>query len=275
MTSSPSAPAQNGAGQTLFSSASFQQALEQQIAEAIEPVLAEFRQQLAQGVAPQAPEQAPAQEANAASEQDKTQTSPPSQQTPEGTAGKVETKAEVPVKNVAHVAQRQPSAALTAPLGQAVQAVEHLGTQWLQSILVAGLGALLAESTHATVRQHAEEGLHNLLQKVFDAVPNGTASKKMQDKTERTLQGILRDAIDAVFAEHVRASVQQGGRETIEKSLHGDLGGTLQKLRETLQVMAAALLEVLRRHQQTILRLLLAFALLALESSLVEPERAK
>jgi hypothetical protein len=99
---------------------------------------------------------------------------------------------------------------LAGALGPAVQAVEHQGAQWLQSLLAAGLGALLAETTHAAVQQQAEQGLHRLLQKLFETAPAGIANPDMQGKIERTLQLVLRESLEAVFAEGVRSAVQQG-----------------------------------------------------------------
>ena len=94
----------------------------------------------------------------------------------------------------------------------------------------------------------------------------------MQGKIERTLQLVLRESLDAVFAECVRTAVQQGGQQTVQQSLHGDFRGALRKVEDSLKIMLAALIVVLRRQQQTIVRLLLAVALLALENSLVQPQ---
>jgi hypothetical protein len=142
-------------------------------------------------------------------------------------------------------------------------------------MLVAGLGALLAESTHATVQQRAEQGFHTLLQKAFEAAPPDFANQEMREKVERTLQIILREAIDAVYSEGVRSSVQQEGQQTIQQALHGDFSGALRKVEEMPQVLLAALIAVLRRHQQTLLRLLLALVLLEVGSSLEHSEQAK
>jgi hypothetical protein len=154
-----------------------------------------------------------------------------------------------------------------------VQMVGRSSAQWLQSLLVAGLGALLAEATHAAVQQRAERSLHILLQKAFEAAPPDFANQEIQKKAERTLQLILREALDAVFAEGVRTSVQEGSKQTIQQSLRGDFGGALRKVEEMPKVMIAALVMVLRRHQQTILRLFLALLLLAVDYSLEQSEK--
>jgi hypothetical protein len=112
-----------------------------------------------------------------------------------------------------------------------------------------------------------------LLQKAFEAAPPDFANQEIQKKAERTLQLILREALDAVFAEGVRTSVQEGSKQTIQQSLRGDFGGALRKVEEMPKVMIAALVMVLRRHQQTILRLFLALLLLAVDYSLEQSEK--
>jgi hypothetical protein len=156
-----------------------------------------------------------------------------------------------------------------------VKAVEQHGAQWLQSVLIAGLGALLAEPTRVAVQQCAEQGLHQLMQKLFEAAPGGMTNPEVQGKTERTLQLILRESLDAVFAEGMRTTLHQSGQQAIQQSLQGDVGGVVRQVQDTLKALAAAHVMVLRRHQQIIFRLLLTLALLALENSLVQPAHSK
>jgi hypothetical protein len=284
---SQASPGLGASGQAPSADLNFSQILEQQIAQAIQPVLDEFRQQMAQEVAqhtaatpvigsggqgagrtaPQVPG-AQASTSQPPSQQSPAQSSPPQQATPAAKTDPADIQAEIPVKSIT----QRPLAGALVP---AVQAVEYHGAQWLQSLLVAGLGALLTESTHTAVQQRAELSLHTLLQKLFDAAPDGIANQEMQGKIERTLQLILRESLDAVFAEGLRTTLQQGGQQTIEQSLHGDFAGALGKVEDTLRIIMEALIAVLRRHQQTIVRLLLALALLALENSLLEPEKSK
>ncbi|HEU5201100.1 MAG TPA: hypothetical protein VFU32_15795 [Ktedonobacterales bacterium] len=237
------------------------QALEQQITQAIQPALDEFRQRMAElsgQMAAMPAQQSPTRQAH----------EPPAapEAAPQQKEDKqaLESQPQQALTQVQHITERPLAGALTS----AVQTVGRYSAQWLQSMLVAGLGALLAESAHAAVQQRAEQGLHTLLQKAFEAAPADFANQGMQEKTERTLQLILREALDEVFAEGVRTSVLQGGQQTIQQSLRGDFGGALKTVEETPQVLMAALITVLRRHQQTILRLLLALALLAVASSL-------
>ncbi len=298
-TRKPVAPSPKGSagGEGQGADVDLGQALEQHITQAIQPALNEFRQRMTQ-TAQELSDQIAARPRHGVGQSDTGQEAPqgadargptvptqPPPQVPRSSAAPEaappqregeqarESQPEhplIPVQQVQHVRARP----LAGALPSAVQAVGRHSSQWLQSMLVAGLGALLAESMHATIQQRAEQGFHTLLQKAFDAAPADFANQEMREKVERTLQPILREALDAVFAEGVRASVQQGGQQTLQQALHGDFGGALRNVEEMPQVMLTALITVLRRHQQTILRLLLALVLLEVGSSLEHSEKA-
>jgi hypothetical protein len=266
------------------------QALEQQITQAFQPMLDEFRQRMQElsdqmtvgqirGMGQADPGQKAQHGAEAQAPTAPTQPPPPSQ-VPEPSAAPEdapqqregeESQPQQALTEVQHASERPLAGALTS----IVQTVGRSSAQWLQSLLVAGLGALLAETTHATVQRRAEQGLHTLLQKAFEAAPADFVNQEMLEKAERTLQFILRETLDAVFAEGVRASMQQGVQQTIQQSLHGDFGAAVRKVEETLQVLMAALIAVLHRHQQAMLRLVLALLLSAVGSSLEQSEKAK
>lgn len=284
-------------GGTQSATMDFNQALEQQITQAIQPVLDEFRQRMAQDLSGQMAslprrgtgKSSTSQGAHQVSDTQASTTPtepPPKRQTsvppttqdvaPQERKSKQTLESQpqpalLPVRNVQHAREQPLSGALTA----AVQAVGRSSAQWLQSLLAAGLGALLAESTHTTIQQRAEQDLHTLLQKAFEAAPVDFANQELREKVERTLQLILREALDAVFTEGVRASVQQGGQHTLQQALRGDFGGALKTVEKMPQVMLAALIAVLRRHQQTILRMLLALVLFEVGSALGNSEQAK
>lgn len=305
-------------GQAPSPESSFSQVLEQQIAQAIQPVLDEFRQNLAQAMEQQAapvpapvagvdgagmPQEQGAQQpvqqqgAQAAGQQPIGQQQPTaqapaaqqpaSQQTLGQAAQQVQTQLPQQVQQAESVGQTaaQPESQdkqgqglpspVTGALRPVLQTAERQGEQWLQSLLVAGLTALLTESTHAAIQQRAEHGLHTLLQKLFESVPDGASNQEMQVKTERTLQTILRESLGAIFTEGIRTTVQQGGQQAIQESLHGDFGSALRQLEDTLKAMAEALIAVLRRQWPNVLRLLLALVLLALESSLAQSSADK
>ena len=267
----------------------FSKLLEQHISQAIQPVLDEFRQQLTQVMEQQA-EAMPAMNAGvqgAQQEAPQGQATPsPVQQSPVQQSPVQQPPVQQPLSQAVQTTQAavaqpaQPESQgqqhpLSGALAPALQTVERHGEQWIQSLLITGLTALLTESSHATIQQRAEHGLHTLLQKLFEAVPDGMSNQEMLAKTEQTLQAILREALNAVFAEGVRTAVQQNGQEAIRDSLHGDFREALTSIEDTLKAMADALIAVLRRQWPSVLRLLLALVLLALASSLAQSDKQK
>jgi hypothetical protein len=171
------------------------------------------------------------------------------------------------VQGAAQQVQEQGFAGVVRP---ALQSLEQHGEQWLTSVLISGLSALLAGTTRAAIQQRAEQGLHALVQKLVEVFPDGAVDDQTRAKTERTLQVILSDALDAIFNEARASALHPDDHQAIQRSQHGDVGGALNKLEDTLKAIVAALGAVLQKHRQTVLRLALALALLALESSLIE-----
>jgi hypothetical protein len=268
------------------------QALEQQIANAIQPALDEFRQNMMRAMQQQA---SAALDASGDGTRQKVPHEPdtqtpaqrqPDQPSPGPPPPSAEGVEEQPLNQIAQQAQSagQETAQIgvrNVPVAQPEQGgvlrtvlrtVEQQGEQLLLSVIVSALTALLTESTHAAIQQRAEQGLHTLLQKAFQALPEGSSNQEMQEKTERLLQAILRESLDAIFTETMRTTLQQGTQQTIRESLSGDFSSALNNVEDVLKSMAEALIAVLRKRRQSVLRLLLAFGLLALESTLAQSD---
>lgn len=154
----------------------------------------------------------------------------------------------------------------------ALHLVERQGEQWIQTALVAGLSALLTEKTHQAAQQRAEQALHQLLQRGFASLPENQTTRELRTQTEKTLQAIVRDSIDAVFAETTRQAVEEQGKLAIHDSLHGEFGSALNRAEDAVKAIVDALVAVLRRQWQRVLRLLLKVILAALENSLTSSD---
>lgn len=228
----------------------FRQILNQQVTEAIRPVLEEWRQQMTQELGQRAT-------AEAATGADEQRASP---QKPESPAAQAER--ELP----ANAAGAQ--SAVTETLRPGLEAIEQQTISALQSSLAALVTALLADTTRSVIQQQAEAGLHAFVQKLFATLQDGANNQQMQDKTERLLQAILREFLDAVFAETIRVTAQQESQQAIQASFHGDFGGIMKSGRDILKTLVEALIAVARRNQQNLMRLALALALLALAGSI-------
>lgn len=274
----------------------FSQALEQQISRAIQPALEDFRRQMAQtlerevermpGVAPSAPS-APANAATeplTATAEDTAQHAAEAAQSGTALLGQVAQRAQTAVSETASQSvgklQQQLTditdtvqPAVNNTIRPALERVERQGEEWATSLLVAALMALLTESSRRFIEQHAESGLHALTQKLFETAPDGVTTPEMPGKVEAALMAIVRDTLDALFAEGMRASVQHGGQAAIQQSFHGDFGAAVNGVEEIGKRMGETLVTALRQQWSTVLRLVLALALLALDSALAESGR--
>lgn len=261
-------------GQSPSTQSNFSQTLEQQISQAIQPVLDEFRQQMAQTMVQQK-EAMPATGTGGPAPQE-AQAAPPAPQPPP------QPQAQPPQPQPQPEGQPRPAALpegvgklqqgtqhlLTDALRPAIRLAEQQGEQWIESLLIAGLAALLAEPTRVAIQQRAEQGLHTLLQKAFEPLPHSASSQNLQAQTERTFQAILQAALAAVFAEAMQPQVQQQGQQAIRESLHGDFSAALKTVEDTVKAILEAIATALRQQWQLVLRLVLIAILVALESSL-------
>lgn len=293
----------------------FSQLLEQQIAQAIQPVLNELWRDVTQTVgrtvdqemkaeattpsheqstppqmdqgpaaAPQA-SQTPAQQKPsqpAAQQAEQQQPGPSTTQAQEQPAEKEKAVGPVPPRSEQAGSQGQQnllqqglSQQLGVTLRPVLKVAEQQSEQWLQAVVVAGLTALLSEPTHAAIQQRAEQGLHELLQKAFEALPGGANNHALQTQTEVLLQAILRDSLDAIYSQGVRAALEQQGEQAVRDSLHRDFGGALRQLENAAKAMTEALVGALRHQWPGVLRLLLQVILKALEISLEESLSSK
>lgn len=241
----------------------FSQALTQQITQAIQPVLSEFQQQVTQTLGQQAEAMLKDGHGGQATQPSTqaTQESQPAQPTATPEAGQ---KSSGPIAQLAQV----PQSAVAEAVRPALKAIERDGKEWLQIMLTAGLTMLLGDTMRATIQQRAEQGLHTLTQKAFEAAPDSLNNQEAKTRTEGALQIFLQQSLDNVFSEGTRARLQQEGQAAIQESLRGDFGDALKNVGHILQALAEALLTVLRQQWQTLLRLALALALLSIASAL-------
>jgi hypothetical protein len=281
-------PSQPGEQQGQSAGAGFDlaQLLELQMTQAIEPILADFRQNMAQIVQ---------QEMEHALTTDATESHQGQQPTkPEAT----EERLPAPRPQVEQTAESQLAPQPLVPIQQpearpeeeegiqgrlahrlrplssiALHGLEHQAEQWLQSMLVAGITAMFAETTRAAAQERAEQSLRVLLQRAFDALPESSTKQELHQQTERTLQSIVDEAFDAIFADEVRTELRSHGEHVTRALVHRDFDEALRQIQQGLRMVLQEIVSVLRRQWQRVLRLLLKMILTALEGSLSSEQK--
>jgi len=293
----------NGA-QGALNGQAFSQQLQEQIAQALKPVLADFRQQVTRNIEEQEevkqmpesvaegleretrPTQSSDGESGDTQQSDAEQSAP--EQSAQGQSAPSRAQSEEQDQSQAGAQDGQQAqepeqeqggikGVVSGNLGPALDVglrlVEHQAEQWLQSMITAGLDALLTETTRLAAQERASRGLHVGLEKAFSALPDSATTRDLRVQTEKTLQAILREAIDAVFAERARAALQEHGGLVSQEITHRNFTGALQHAQHGVQALLQEVIEVLRRQWQRVLRLLLRLVLTALQDSLAPGEK--
>jgi hypothetical protein len=277
-------------GQPAGAGPSVSDLLELQISQAIEPALADFRQQMAQAVQQEMqqafgtdgtdfqPGVQPSGEAKAAGARLPSVRQQPAdgqaqQERQEGQAQAEQGQPQPAGKEEGEGLPGLVSQRLRPLSAAALRGLEQHTEQWLVSMLMAGLTALFAESARAAVQDRAEQSLHALLGRTFEALPDSPSKQELQLQTERTLQTILREALDAMFTEHVRTELRTHGEQATRSVVHRNFDMARNEVQQALQAMLQEIVSVLRRQWQRVLRLLLKVVLTALEDSLSSTEK--
>jgi hypothetical protein len=140
-------------------------------------------------------------------------------------------------------------------------------------VLLAGINALLKESTRETAQRRAEQGIHAAMQKASNVLPGGATSRELTSQVERTLQEILAEALNALFAERARATAQQHAESVSHELVQRNVSGAVGQTKNLLQDLVQEIVAVLRNQWQRLLRLLLRVIMAALDDSLSPPEK--
>lgn len=280
--------------------------LEERITQAIQPVAASFREQLAQVVTQQIeqsglleepdlvtetkPEQGPESEAQQTgeskqqieraaaspqSEEDAERAQQPSaerQDSPRDQPDAPQTSAPEDDKPEDH--EESVSGVLsdvlkssTGNLGRTF--VEH-GSEWLQSGLNGILDALFSEEIQATVRQQAEEGLETLVAETFNEFPDSDKKVEAQEKTETELEALLQETLDQIFSESLRNDLQRYGDEAMVAVLSGDFETARTDGARAVETLFDHTVSALQGHWGRVLRLLLDVSITLIQGILAD-----
>jgi hypothetical protein len=256
--------------------------LQEQINQAIQPVLEDFRHQLETAVQTeveqvdgQAEEAVAAQAAAASSESTEKPTSQKEdsesrseKQTPQKPSkpeGKTQGGDEHRIQGLMKTAR--PS------IGSAVDLVEQQAEHLLQSLMVAGVAVVLSEATRDAIERGAEQGIQQGLKKTTAPLGNKASVREFRAQAETALIAILHETLDAIYAEEFQAKVREHAESTGRDIAHRNISGAIQHLREVLQMVLQEVMTVLRTQWHRLLRLLLNVLLASLDDTPARAER--
>ena len=240
-----------------------QDALRREIEQAIEPVLADFRDQSVRTVRQQVDQAERAERAGESPEPEPARDARQSavQQDGHG-AGPTD-----------GAATRAPGDDPTAParsvaseiVGQVPGLLEQAGTRWLRSSLEDGRDALCSGPLRERVRASTEQVLRPLIGAGLELIPDGATRRGLQRDTERALEGVVEDFLARLCSEPVLTEVQRHGERALHALERGDVGTTLREVWEAIQTLLRELVPAVLGQWERVLHLLLDLFLRAVQ----------
>ena len=236
-----------------------QEAIRSQVARAIQPVLADFREHSVRGVRTQVEE---------AHEADRVDEREGARRAPEADVG----TGRPPSRGGDHDAGQtdgadgrtlpQQGAALAQSVasdvvGQVPGVLEEVGTRWLRSRLEGGHDALCSERVRDGVRRSLDHALHPFLEAGLELVPGDGARRALQEESEQALDELIEDALGRFCSEQVLADLQRHGERAIHALVRGEVGAALREAWRAVQALLRALLAAVQDEWQRLIHLVL------------------
>ena len=281
---------------------------QQRIQEAVQPVMANFRQQVAEAVRRQLEQQGepensagPAdtnmqpnsdsgeakfdprtQEAEPETTSQEAESMPravdadkgaPEQPEPDRSAEPAKESEMKPAAEEEQADGEESVGEVLSDIGQAVpgvilDALTEQSAPWLQMMLDMALDTIFSPQVRATVQQEAQEGMQALVRETFDALTDAGDTSAMERKTTEALDLILRDTLDSIFAGPVRGELRQYGHRAVEALVRQDVEAARTQGEQAVLALARALLKAFQRHSQKVLRLLLGVLIQVLQEAI-------
>jgi len=203
-----------------------QDAIRRQIEQAIEPVLADFREQSARTVR-QKVEQAQSAERE--------------QEWPKPRA------------------ESETSGLPTSVVGF----VDQAAAQWVQARIEDGRDAICSDRVRADVRHSIESTFQPVLEAGLDLVPKASTRRELQRESEQALDELIESALDRFCADHVLTELQEHAEAAIGALIRFDLLTTLREIWEAIRALTGATVMAVQDEWQRLLHHLLHFLLKA------------
>lgn len=263
-----------------------EQRLEQRIALAIQPVLADFERQVARIVEQQLaagqeraahdPEPMPSTSARTeAAREDRTDSTPhpstaaPAESTEPGRASSSESSEHgvAPSSDSRSSAAQESSGqqdteegeeSLLPMLRSVVQGLEAQSGEWVQSLEKSALDALFSQAVRAAIQEQLEETVHDLAEDIFSGIVTDEESRlKLQEQTDQLLQQMITELLDNLFAGPLRRDVEYHSDEMVKALRRLDFDIAIHHAQEALQALLLGVVKALGHHWGGVLKLLL------------------
>ena len=146
---------------------------------------------------------------------------------------------------------------LSKPMMKVVIALlEHQGEEWLRSQFKAAVETLFSEPRREGIQQQIDEILHSLLRASLEVVPDRAVRKELLKEAEQTLSTLIEDTFDKVFAGSARDALERHGEKAIHALVHRDLPEALREATKAVESLIRGLAEVIEEHWEQVFQIL-------------------
>jgi len=247
-------------------------ALQEQINQALQPAIAEFREQMAATVRRELDEtlhrdrrQAPA-DAGRATNRGHGDEQASSDRGTDQSADEARSKGSDPSGGRGGQAIRP---LLGKPLREALpQILEQQGEHWLRSRLDLGIDVVFSGWVRAAVQHEAERVFQRVARVAIELVPDRASREDLRAQSEQTVESLVRTALDKLFADDVREDLKSRGHQAIGALFQPDLKSVLRQVQDLLQSLLDGLLAVLRECWEQILQFVARVVMALVQSRL-------
>jgi len=235
-------------------------ALQEQISEALQPAMAEFREQMAATVRRELDETLH-QERRRAPGVARTATDREGVETRASSGDGADQSADDGRSNGSDRSSQREAPAQRKLLGKPLldalpEILEQQGEQWLRSRLDLGIDFIFSPWVRDAIQQDVERALHRVTRAATSLVADGVAREDLRAQADRTVESLVGTALDKLFADDVRDDLRARGQQAIGSLFQPDLKSIVHQAQELLLSMLEGLLAVLRECWEHILQLL-------------------
>jgi len=243
-----------------FDSSELARTLQEQISQALQPTMTEFREQMSATVRRELDEalerggRRPPADGERSTDRGQARAQASSDEVVDQPDDEGRSKGSDPSGQRERLALRS---LLGKPLLEALpEVLEQQGEQWLRSRFDLGIDFVFSLWVRAAVQQEVERALQRLARAAIGLVPDRATHDDLQAQSERTVERLTQTAVDKLFADDVREDLKARGHEAIGSLFKLDLKSILEQVQELLLSLFEGLLAVLRECWEQILQLL-------------------
>jgi len=235
-------------------------ALQEQISQALQPAMAEFREQMSATVRQELDEtlhrdrRRASADAGRATDRARAEAQASSDEGADQMADKGRSKGSDPSGQ--RGAQAQGPLLGKSLLDALPGILEQQGEQWLRSRLDLGIDFAFSVWVRAAIQQEVERALRRVTRAATDLISDRASREDLRAQADRTVERLVGTALDKLFADDVRDDLKARGQQATRSLFQPDLKSILHQVQELLLSLLEGLVAVLRECWEHILQLL-------------------